>query len=183
MFLINSEDTIVMSSVFESFAVSYFIGLTKERVAGFQSRIYTSEQPNIFSTYKINKNDWYIKRYFDFNIPMEHFDIKLTEDDLLELKLKYGKLLILSEFHNTENNISNIMFTKFVSTAGKNTKYLVVNQFIKTLLHMIKPEAVIFEGSFENTLIDYIKSISNFKYVPYEEFLDYTKDVYSLNYF
>ncbi len=181
MFLVSQEES-VTANIIRSFDVDYFIGMPKDRIIDFQSRTSISGQPNIFSTYKVNKNEWYIKRYFNYNVSIEYSNIKLTEDDLLELKLRHGKLLILSEFRDEESVIPNILFTKFVKLVGGNNKHLAVNQYIKTLFHMIKPDAVVFEGSFESALISYIESISNFKYVPYEGFLDHAKEVHSLSY-
>lgn len=172
MFLISQEDFITVDNI-RSFNTNYFINMTEKRIIYFKAKINLSIHSNVFSTYGLNKNEWYIKKFARTYGIVEEFDNELTEDDILELKLRYNKLLIVSEFRNTNeksNGMQNVMFTKFLNVTDK---HLMLNQYFDTLVRMVKPEAIIFEGSSEDALIKYVKSVSNFKYVSYKEFLNY----------
>ena len=144
--------------------INHFINMPYGRITRFVKELNSKDK--FFSTLEINKNEWFIHKYFNFDLPTEQFEKKLTEDDVLRLKLMYDKILMISEFvdEGDDFNISTLRFTH-------QTEILIVNRHISTLIRMIKPKIVIFEGSFENALISFIKLKTNYKYISYEEYV------------
>ena len=144
--------------------INHFINMPYGRITRFAAEL-NDNKDKLFSTLEINKNEWFIHKYLSFGLPIEQFEEKLTEDDVLMLRLMYDKILIVSEFVD-EGGDFNIPTTRFTHQAG----ILTVNRHISTLVRMIKPKAIVFEGSFESALISFIKSKINYKHISYEEY-------------
>jgi len=142
-----------------------FVNMNMYNQASFISQIQLSKPPLIFSVHGLNGNEWYRRKLHSIKDSVQVN--KLSEDNVLELKLQYGKLLVISQFDTDFNYINNIVCINFIRKAKLrmiDTKYLI--QFIR----IIEPECVVFEGTFEGAIIDFIETNSNFKFIAYKEF-------------
>ncbi len=117
-----------------------------------------------FSIYGVNGNDWYMSfmthtvSLFQKRPSLKVVQVdRLIEDEVLELKLKYGSLLIVSHLNgNLFTQYNNIVCTNYITY---HSELKAVN-----LLTNQKFNCVIFNGSFEKAIINFVQNNSLLRY-------------------
>ena len=117
---------------------------------------------DLFSTSKLNENKWYVFFLLSnilFNRKprlIKAMKKKLTENNIIELKLGFDKILVIS--YSDQNLIQyNIACAKYI-TYDEDLR-------VTTLLTRNNFDCIVFVESFEEAIINYIQSNSGIKYV------------------
>ncbi len=117
-----------------------------------------------FSVFGINGNEWYVSFIINNMSIFKRMPLlkvvqvdKLIEDEIIELKLKCGRLLIVS-------HINGNLFTQYNDIVC--TNYICLNPELKAmnLLTVQKFDCVVFNGTFQDAIINFVQNNSLLRY-------------------